>query len=154
MTLIGAFLTALVMAREWERGTFEAMFVTPIRSGEILVGKTAPYFMLGMIGLFLCILSGKYLFEVPLRGSNSLFVSERGGPFTTDSFNWLVKRAGRKAKLPFQAHAHMLRHACGYALANAGHDTRSLQDYLGHKNIQHTVRYTELAPTRFKDFWR
>jgi site-specific recombinase XerD len=60
----------------------------------------------------------------------------------------------RKAKLPFQAHAHMLRHACGYALANAGHDTRSLQDYLGHKNIQHTVRYTELAPTRFKDFWR
>jgi ABC-2 type transport system permease protein len=69
MTLIGAFLTALVMAREWERGTFEAMFVTPIRSGEILVGKTAPYFMLGMIGLFLWILSGKYLFEVPLRGS-------------------------------------------------------------------------------------
>jgi ABC-2 type transport system permease protein len=57
------------MAREWERGTFEAMFVTPIRSGEILVGKTAPYFMLGMIGLFLCILSGKYLFQVPLRGS-------------------------------------------------------------------------------------
>jgi len=69
MTLIGAMLTALVMAREWERGTFEAMFVTPIRSGEILVGKTAPYFILGMIGLFLCILSGKYLFEVPLRGS-------------------------------------------------------------------------------------
>jgi ABC-2 type transport system permease protein len=69
MTLIGAFLTALVMAREWERGTFEAMFVTPIRSGEILIGKTAPYFLLGMIGLFLCILSGKYLFGVPLRGS-------------------------------------------------------------------------------------
>ena len=71
MTLIGAFLTALVMAREWERGTFEALFVTPVRSGEILLGKTAPYFMLGMIGLFLCILSGKYLFEVPLRGSLS-----------------------------------------------------------------------------------
>jgi site-specific recombinase XerD len=49
---------------------------------------------------------------------------------------------------------HMLRHACGFALANKGHDTRSLQAYLGHKNIQHTVRYTELAPTRFKDFWR
>jgi integrase len=86
--------------------------------------------------------------------SSFVFVSERGGPFTTDSFNWLVKRAGQKAGLAFQAHAHMLRHACGYALANAGHDTRSLQDYLGHKNIQHTVRYTELAPTRFKDFWR
>jgi integrase len=86
--------------------------------------------------------------------SSFVFVSERGGPFTTDSFNWVVKRAGQKASLPFQVHAHMLRHACGYALANAGHDTRSLQDYLGHKNIQHTVRYTELAPTRFKDFWR
>jgi integrase len=83
-----------------------------------------------------------------------VFVSERGGPFTTDGFNWLVKRAGQRAGLPFQCHAHMLRHACGYALANAGHDTRSLQDYLGHRNIQHTVRYTELSPTRFKDFWR
>jgi integrase len=86
--------------------------------------------------------------------SSFVFVSERGGPFTTDSFNWLVKRAGQKAGLSFQVHAHMLRHACGYALANAGHDTRALQDYLGHKNIQHTVRYTELAPPRFKDFWR
>jgi ABC-2 type transport system permease protein len=69
MTLIGAFLTALVMAREWERGTFEAMFVTPIRSGEILLGKTAPYFVMGMAGLMLCVASGKYLFDVPLRGS-------------------------------------------------------------------------------------
>lgn len=69
MTLIGAFLTALVMAREWERGTFEAMFVTPIRSGEILLGKTAPYFVMGMMGLMLCIVSAKYLFDVPLRGS-------------------------------------------------------------------------------------
>jgi ABC-2 type transport system permease protein len=69
MTLIGALLTALVMAREWERGTFEAMFVTPIRSKEILVGKTTPYFVLGMIGLLLCILSAKFLFHVPLRGS-------------------------------------------------------------------------------------
>jgi ABC-2 type transport system permease protein len=69
ITLIGAFLTALVMAREWERGTFEAMFVTPVRVGEILLGKTAPYFVLGVIGLFLCILSAKFLFNVPLRGS-------------------------------------------------------------------------------------
>jgi ABC-2 type transport system permease protein len=59
----------LVMAREWERGTFEAMFVTPVRSDEILIGKTTPYFLLGMIGLFLCIMSAKYLFNVPLRGS-------------------------------------------------------------------------------------
>jgi len=83
-----------------------------------------------------------------------VFVSERGGPFTTDSFNWMVKRAGQKAGLPFQVHAHMLRHAAGYKLAGDGHDTRSIQDYLGHKNIQRTVRYTELSPTRFKDFWR
>jgi len=83
-----------------------------------------------------------------------VFVSERGGPFTTDSFNWLVKRAGQKAGLPFQVHAHMLRHAAGYKLAGDGHDTRSIQDYLGHRNIQHTVRYTELSPAKFKDFWR
>jgi hypothetical protein len=54
--------------------------------------------------------------------------------------------------MPFPVHPHMLRHACGYALANAGHDTRALQAWLGHKNIQHTVRYTELAPDRFKNF--
>ena len=83
-----------------------------------------------------------------------LFVSERGAPFTTAGFAKMVERAGIAAKLEFKAHPHMLRHACGYALANAGHDTRSLQAYLGHRNIQHTVRYTELAPNRFKDFWR
>ena len=56
--------------------------------------------------------------------------------------------------MQFPIHPHMLRHGCGYALANAGHDTRALQAWLGHKNIQHTVRYTELAPDRFKNFWR
>ncbi|MGP0090715.1 MAG: ABC transporter permease [Xanthobacteraceae bacterium] len=69
MTLIGAFLTALVMAREWERGTMETLFVTPVRVGEILLGKTIPYFVMGMIGLLLCIFAGKFLFDVPLRGS-------------------------------------------------------------------------------------
>ena len=58
------------------------------------------------------------------------------------------------AGFKFKAHPHMLRHACGFALANKGHDTRALQAYLGHRNIQHTVRYTELSPGRFKDFWR
>ena len=61
MTLIGALLTALVMAREWERGTFEALFVTPVRSDEILLGKTVPYFVLGMIGWLLCILAAQFL---------------------------------------------------------------------------------------------
>lgn len=69
MTLIGAFLTTLVMAREWERGTFEAMFVTPVRTGEILLSKMIPYFILGIGGLVLCILAAKFLFEVPFRGS-------------------------------------------------------------------------------------
>ena len=83
-----------------------------------------------------------------------VFTSERGAPFTSAGFARMVERVGAAAKLPFKAHPHMLRHACGYALANKGHDTRALQAYLGHKNIQHTVRYTELSPTRFKDFWR
>jgi integrase len=83
-----------------------------------------------------------------------VFATERGGPFTSAAVNRLIKRIGARAKLPFPVHAHMLRHACGYALANAGHDTRALQDWLGHRNIQHTVRYTELSSTRFKDFWR
>jgi ABC-2 type transport system permease protein len=69
MTLIGALLTALVMAREWERGTIEALFVTPVRAGEILLGKTIPYFVLGMVGLALCLLAAKFLFQVPFRGS-------------------------------------------------------------------------------------
>jgi integrase len=83
-----------------------------------------------------------------------VFTSERGAPFTTAGFARMVERAGSEAKFGFKAHPHMLRHACGYALANRGHDTRALQSYLGHRNIQHTVRYSEMSPTRFKDFWR
>jgi integrase len=82
-----------------------------------------------------------------------VFTSERGAPFATAGFAKMIARAGEAAKLT-GVHPHMLRHACGYALANRGHDTRALQAYLGHKNIQHTVRYTELSSTRFKDFWR
>ena len=59
-----------------------------------------------------------------------------------------------RAPLAFPIHPHMLRHGCGYALASAGHDTRAIQAWMGHKNIQHTVRYKGLAPDRFKDFWR
>jgi type 1 fimbriae regulatory protein FimB/type 1 fimbriae regulatory protein FimE len=83
-----------------------------------------------------------------------VFTSERGAPFTTAGFARMIERAGAEARLAFKAHPHMFRHACGYALANKGHDTRALQAYLGHRNIQHTVRYTELSSTRFKDFWR
>jgi type 1 fimbriae regulatory protein FimB/type 1 fimbriae regulatory protein FimE len=83
-----------------------------------------------------------------------VFVSERGAPFSPAGFARMIERVGGEVKLGFKAHPHMLRHACGYALANKGHDTRALQAYLGHRNIQHTVRYTELSPTRFKEFWR
>jgi site-specific recombinase XerC len=83
-----------------------------------------------------------------------VFATERGGPFTTDAVNRLIKRIGERAGSDFPVHAHMLRHGCGYALANAGHDTRAIQDWLGHRSIQHTVRYTELSPARFKEFWR
>ena len=83
-----------------------------------------------------------------------VFVSERGAPFTPAGFARMLDRLREAAKITFKIHPHMLRHACGYKLANAGHDTRSLQAYLGHANIQHTVRYTELSATRFKNFWR
>ena len=75
MTLIGALLTALVMAREWERGTLEALFVTPVRTDEILLGKTIPYFVLGVIGLVLCLLAAKFLFSVPFRGSLAMLTA-------------------------------------------------------------------------------
>jgi type 1 fimbriae regulatory protein FimB/type 1 fimbriae regulatory protein FimE len=86
--------------------------------------------------------------------SQFVFVSERGAPFSSEGFARIVQRAAKAAGITIRVHPHMLRHACGFKLANDGHDTRALQHYLGHKNIQHTVRYTEMAPDRFKDFWR
>ncbi|MBV8883349.1 MAG: tyrosine-type recombinase/integrase [Chroococcidiopsidaceae cyanobacterium CP_BM_RX_35] len=85
--------------------------------------------------------------------SSYLFVSERGTAMAAATARGIIKRAGALAGLPFSVHPHMLRHACGFYLASKGHDTRAIQAYLGHKNIQHTVRYTELAPGRFKEFW-
>lgn len=83
-----------------------------------------------------------------------VFVSERGAPFSVAGFQKLVARAGVAAGFEFQLHPHMLRHSCGFKLANDGVDTRSLQAYLGHRSIQHTVRYTEMSSTRFKNFWK
>ncbi len=82
-----------------------------------------------------------------------VFVSERGGPMIDSTFRKMLARAGEEAKLGMPIHPHMLRHSTGFKLANDGRDTRSIQHYLGHKNIQHTVRYTEVAADRFKDFW-
>jgi len=83
-----------------------------------------------------------------------VFVSERGAPMTTAGFRRMLARLGDSINMPFQIHPHMLRHACGYKLANDGQDTRTLQAYLGHASIQSTVRYTELAPDRFNGFWK
>jgi integrase len=78
-----------------------------------------------------------------------LFLSERG-PMTRQAVNYLTAVIGERAGLPFRVHPHMLRHSCGYYLANRGHDTRLIQDYLGHRNIAHTVRYTRTAAARFE----
>jgi type 1 fimbriae regulatory protein FimB/type 1 fimbriae regulatory protein FimE len=83
-----------------------------------------------------------------------VFTTERGGPMTAATARKIVARAGELAEVGFPVHPHMLRHATGYYLASKGQDTRAIQAYMGHKNIQHTVRYTELSPERFKNFWK
>ncbi|MGV2830655.1 tyrosine-type recombinase/integrase [Myxosarcina sp. GI1(2024)] len=82
-----------------------------------------------------------------------VFVSERKAPLSTRSVRHIVARAGKLAGIEGRVHSHQLRHACGYYLATNGQDTRAIQDYLGHRNIQHTVRYTQLNPSRFESFW-
>ena len=83
-----------------------------------------------------------------------VFTTERGTPFSRRGFQAVLERAGKATGFDMKIHPHMLRHACGFKLANDGVDTRTIQAYLGHKSIQHTVRYTELAPTRFKSLFR
>ena len=83
-----------------------------------------------------------------------VFISERGAPFSRRGFQAMLERAGKATGFDMKIHPHMLRHACSFKLANDGVDTRTIQAYLGHKSIQHTVRYSELAPTRFKSLFR
>ena len=83
-----------------------------------------------------------------------IFLSERQAPLSVAGYQRMVARAGEAAGFPFLVHSHMLRHSCGYKLANDGQDTRAIQHYLGHQSIMSTVRYTQLAPDRFKGFWR
>jgi site-specific recombinase XerD len=83
-----------------------------------------------------------------------VFVSERLAPLSVAGYQRMVARAGEAAGFPFLVHSHMLRHSCGYKLANDGQDTRAIQHYLGHRSIASTVRYTALAPDRFKGFWK
>ena len=85
--------------------------------------------------------------------SPHVFITERKCPITTSTFRKLLARAGKNAKLKISVHPHMLRHSTGYKLANEGVDTRSIQQYLGHRNIQHTTKYTEISPDKFNEFW-
>ncbi|BAQ63151.1 mobile element protein (plasmid) [Geminocystis sp. NIES-3708] len=85
--------------------------------------------------------------------SSYLFVSEHKTVIAAATARGIIERAGKEANLPFSVHPHMLRHSCGFYLASQGYDTRVIQAYLGHKNIQHTVRYTEISPKRFQSFW-
>lgn len=85
--------------------------------------------------------------------TNYVFASERQTALSPRTVRHIVARAGKLAGIPFPVHPHQLRHACGYYLASQGHDTRAIQDYLGHKNIHYTVRYTQMSPQRFENFW-
>jgi len=84
----------------------------------------------------------------------TFFVSEQRKPLHRSTVNLALRKYSAAASLPLLAYPHMLRHACGFALADQGADTRLIQDYLGHRNIQHTVRYTATNPARFEKLWR
>jgi type 1 fimbriae regulatory protein FimB len=86
--------------------------------------------------------------------TDAFFISERRGPLSRKTAWLAIREYGRHAGLPVDTHPHMLRHACGFALADQGADTRLIQDYLGHRNIQHTVIYTATNPARFERLWK
>jgi type 1 fimbriae regulatory protein FimB len=86
--------------------------------------------------------------------TDAFFISERRTPLSRKTAWLAIREYGKRTGLPVEAHPHMLRHACGFALADQGADTRLIQDYLGHRNIQHTVMYTATNPARFARLWR
>ena len=90
----------------------------------------------------------------PPYSVKTFFVSERRRPLHRSTVNLLLEKYSTAASLPLRAHPHMLRHGCGFALADQGADTRLIQDYLGHRNIQHTVQYTASNPARFQRLWQ
>jgi site-specific recombinase XerD len=92
--------------------------------------------------------------NVKVQPIQFMFVSERGAPFTTAGLPQMMEGAAVSARLDIKVHPHVSRHACGFALANQGHDTRGLQAFLGHRYIQNTMRYTELSSDRFRGWWK
>lgn len=129
---------------KWDQVNFKA---GSVHINRLKNGKPATHYLEGDEIRALRRLKREYL------ESLYIFVTERGGPLTRSTVNKLITRAGKIAKFSFPAHPHMLRHACGYYLANKNIDTRTIQDYLGHVSITHTVRYTELSPYKFKGLW-
>jgi integrase-like protein len=124
----------LVGRSRMARTAFLALFISGLLSAPITFVFAAPAYI---------VVSAAVILQREAPKSPFVFVNERGTPFSPDGFNWLVKRTGQKAGMPFQVHAHMLRHSAGYKLAGDGRDTRAVQDYLGHRNISNTVRYTD-----------
>ncbi|GAG97932.1 unnamed protein product, partial [marine sediment metagenome] len=129
---------------KWDQVDFKA---SSIHINRLKNGKPATHYLEGDEMRALRRLRREY------ANSPFIFVTERSGPLTRSTVNKLLTRSGIKAEIEFPVHPHMLRHACGYYLANKGIDTRTIQDYLGHVSITHTVRYTELSPHKFKGLW-
>lgn len=130
---------------EWNQIDFDAGRIDIVR---IKNGYSSPHPLLGdELRLLRQIYRGKV-------ASPYLFSSERGAPLGTSGFRKMLARVAKKTDLEISVHPHMLRHGCGFKLANDGVDTRVIQDYLGHKNIQHTVTYTKLSIDRFNGLWK
>jgi type 1 fimbriae regulatory protein FimB/type 1 fimbriae regulatory protein FimE len=140
-----ALRTAELVTLEWMQVDFEGAWLTVNRVKNGLQAVQHPLKGDELRGLRV------------LRRENEharyIFLSDRGSPFSPAGFQKMIARLGEAAGMPFPIHAHMLRHSAGYKLANDGRDTRSLQVWMGHKNIQHTARYTEMAGNRFKGWW-
>jgi site-specific recombinase XerD len=132
-------------ALRWQQIDFDSAMIYLVRSKN---GNSSPHPLCGD--------ELRLLRQIKRDSAASVYVfcSERGGPMSAAGFRKLLARIGQTAGFDFGVHPHMLRHACGYKLANDGRDTRTIQDYLGHKNIQHTVRYTQLSAERFKGLWK
>ena len=99
------------------------------------------------------VINALYIIQREANDCPYVFLNNRGLKLSASTARKVIVRAGVVAGFPFSIHPHMLRHACGFYLANKGFDTRAIQHYMGHRNIQHTVRYTELTSERFKGFW-
>jgi type 1 fimbriae regulatory protein FimB/type 1 fimbriae regulatory protein FimE len=141
-----ALRTSEVIALRWEQIDFKQglLHVRRIKNG---LPSTHP-----LRGVELRAL--RQLHRDNINRSPYVFISERNTPLTARSIHHIISRAGKNANFNFTIHPQMLRHSTGFHLANQGHDTRSIQSYMGHANIKNTIVYTELSAKRFNNFWQ